>query len=167
MARYDLHLFVLIPIQMFEHFTAATRASATTGNWRSPGLDMVLDQRMREYLLGLAMSPVSAGGFSTDQLKLLNILPNAREMLGMEHAPQVHVPRFVECLHESRESITFFKVTAMERSPNSSIVFENLRELISRSCAANTPAEVIQTLGDSLRLELSKFISEEDTTGSI
>jgi hypothetical protein len=49
----------------------------------------------------------------------------------------------------------------MERSPKSNIVFENLRELISRSCAANTPAEVIETLGGSLCLELSKFISEE------
>jgi hypothetical protein len=167
MARFELALIFFIDIQMYEHLTAATRASATSGNWRSPGLDMVLDQRVREYLLGLAMSPVAAGGFSTEQLQLLTMLPKARVMLGMQHAPEVQVPTFVECLQQSRQSISFFKVTVAESPDQSRFVFDNLRELVLGCCAVHTPSEVIRALCESLQMELSHFISEGVIVGSI
>jgi hypothetical protein len=151
---------------MFEHLTSHTRASAADGNWKSPGLDMLIGRRVDEKLRWLAVVTTGEGGFSAEQQALLKLLPIARGMIGVGDVQAARVPQVIECEQQSDVNVKFFAAVDV-CSGRPIIVFENLLAIMQSRCSGTTPIQAVKDLCSMLECVFVKFIDGAAGSGMI
>ena len=89
----------------FENKTTESRQSATSSNWKSPGLDIILDACVLEKIKLMALVSPAKGGFSVEQQRILRRLPSVQAALGISKCSPL--TDTIECEEKCSQVIQF------------------------------------------------------------